>query len=582
MSESGRLDGGRFEDLPKGRRRGKPELDPAKLANQLPPHAAEAEPAVLGCVLVSQQDAATVMNTCEERGVTAQWFYDLRYQTAWVAMAAMHGEGKPIDTVTLQQRLKDEGHLEELGGLAELMRWPGLVPSAANVEYYLELLEEKWLLRSVAKTGTGMVAEVYSVEAGEPTSARQVLARAEQEILRLGEEGQRTNERAIKAILWDVIQELEDYHRGHAQIRGISCGLEYFDKLAGGIGGKNGYQWVIAARPGVGKTSFAMQWAEYAALEYVWWDPVLQKEEATGKLKPIIDVDGEGNQRIRCERRVGVPVGVFSLEMTATSLVQRMIFSRARADLQRWRTGYATSADLKPLEVAVGELGKGTVFIDDVGRCTIESLRAKARRMHRQHGIKLFVVDYLQLLRSGRQRRDDRVQELTEISGDLFALGKELGVPFLILAQMNRDFEKEPNREPRLSDLKDCGAIEQDADLVGFLHYPKLTKEKEEQWDLVRRRRYGEDWSKAPSRVNLLVSKYRHGPSGKPAELLFERSSTRFLDYYVWLKSEGEMQPALGEQGRYPKEGKISEEDVQAAQEMFDRTNPEEGEENSQ
>jgi replicative DNA helicase len=244
----------------------------------------------------------------------------------------------------------------------------------------------------------------------------------------------------------------------------------------------------------------------------------------------------------------GIPVGIFSLEMSAQSLVHKMLFQRARADLQRWRTGFALESDHPKLVKAAAEIASAKVWIDDTGRCSIGELRAKARRWVRQYGIKLFIVDYIQLMRTdGRRFRDDRVQELAEISGELQNLGKQLGVPFLILAQMNRDYEKEPNRAPRLSDLKDCGAIEQDADLVGFLYYPTKEHEtKKEKYVEAMEAVHGKDWSKYPLRVNLILAKNRFGPTGI-VELLFEHHCTHFLDYGRWLKEHGHRAPAMGE-----------------------------------
>lgn len=511
----------------------------------------DAEKSALGCCMLSPD----CVDLGREAGLCNEWFYDMRHQVIWTAMGDVLAAGRALDIVTLQQHLRDRGALEQVGGIGYLSQLSDQVPSAANLSYYLDIIREKWMLRVVEKTGQALATDARSIVEGEKTEVATLVARAEKEILKLCEEGQRTNEVLIKEILREVINELQDYHRGHAQIRGITCGLSYMDKLLGGIGAKNGNYCVLSARPGMGKTSLAMQWAEYAALDYVWWDPVLEKDEKTGKLKPIIDVieeNGEKKEKIRCERRVGVPAGVFSQEMAKVALVQRMVFSRGRGDLQRWRTGFAREADLVPLAKATGELAKSKVFVDDTARCTIETLKAKARRMRRQHGVKFFVVDYIQLLRCSEKRfREDRVQELSEISGELQALGKELDVPFLVLAQMNREFEKDPKRKPRLSDLKDCGSIEQDADQVLFLYEPKLSDSKEEQWEVAKEKVYGPrdevDWSVLPIRVNLFVGKNRYGPAGKDAELLFERSSTRFLDYVEWLKETGQMQLAAGE-----------------------------------
>jgi replicative DNA helicase len=197
---------------------------------------------------------------------------------------------------------------------------------------------------------------------------------------------------------------------------------------------------------------------------------------------------------------------------------------------------------------AAGKLAGARIYIDDEARMTIDTLRARARRMYRQHGVRLFVVDYIQLMRANRVgKRDDRVQELADISAGLQALGKELNCPILVLAQMNRDYEKEPNRKPRLSDLKDCGAIEQDADGVIFLYQAKMNGEAEERWESQVQQVYGNSWSKHPRRVNALVAKNRYGPADKDCELVFHASFTGFEDYGEWQKAHGLKAAAAGE-----------------------------------
>jgi replicative DNA helicase len=520
---------------------GKADQPDSAFADRLPPHSPEAERGLIGCVLDVEGRSMDVMNACEERGVSKEWFYALQNQLVWESMRALHKAGKTVEVIGLQQLLKDRGQLEEAGGIPYLLQCQDESGVASFISNYLDILEEKFIARALVRVGTQMVASVYSVEDGEKTDVRALLAHAEREVLRLGEEAASEREKHIKEILREVVSDLEDYHRGRAQMRGIATGLDYVDKLLCGLGGKNGNYIVLSGRPGMGKTALAMQIAMHAAIDYVWWDPVLSEG------KPIVDKLEDGSERIRFDQRMGVPVGVFTLEMAQTALVQRMLFERAGADVQRWRTGYATLADLQPLVAASGALAGAGIYIDDTGRCTIDTLRAKARRMARQYGIKLFVIDYIQLMRAGGKRfRDDRVQELSEISGDIQSLGKELQIPFVVLAQMNRDYEKDPNRAPRLSDLKDCGSIEQDADLVGFLYKPKMREKEEEQYSAAMEAIYGDDWSTYPVRQNLFFAKNRYGPTGI-AQLLFQKSCTRFLDWVVWLKEHGQKTAALGE-----------------------------------
>jgi replicative DNA helicase len=565
MSTNQRMANGRWqmadgEGMKRTRRR---EPGPKDGGDRLPPYSAEAEQGVLGCILEAPlggraEAAGERLDECEEAGLVEGWFYDLRHQRIWKVMRDLHQAGTGVDVITVQARLKDGGELEECGGIAFLLELQGNAPVGSMLSYYLEIVREKWELRQVVRTGTEMVAGVYSVEDGEATTARALIARATRDILRLQEESAEVGESVLKEVLVSVLADLEDYHRGGAQMRGIGTGLEYLDKLLCGLGGKHGNYIVLSGRPGMGKTSLMMQILEFAALDYVWWDPVLEIG-SDGKLKPAVDVV-DGVERIRCERRVGVPVGVFTLEMAKEALAERILFSRARGDLQRWRTGFATNADMPPLGTAAGALATAKFYIDDVGRATMDGVRAKARRMTRQYGIKLWGLDYVQLLRSGGKRfREDRVQELAEISGEIQLLGKELRAPWMVAAQMNRDYEKDPNRAPRLSDLKDCGSIEQDADVVGLLYKPKLREKQEEEWDEARKNVFGDDWSKAPVRVDLMIAKNRHGPDGG-VQLVFQKSCTRFTDYVSWLKEKGLRASAAGERASHTAELPTNEE----------------------
>ena len=499
----------------------------APAEDRLPPHAEEAEAALLGSILAgTPEQAAEALNLCEERQWQAEWFYDLRHQVIAWAMMDAHRRGVAVSGVVLYQWLADSGRLADAGGAEYVMtklEERGVAPSA--VVSLLDVVQDKWRQRQLLKVGAQISRSIYAAEERVDTQA--VLAEAHAALSAVEESGGR-RDRGIKALLAAVTLELEDYHRGQAQVRGLTTGLRYLDKLLCGIGGKDNNFVVLAGRPGTGKTALALDVALHAALDYEWWEEA--GEEEGGKRK----------------KHRGVPVGIFSLEMTAEALVKRMLFARAKADAQRWRTGMAYAEDFPPLIRATEELGKAAIWIDDQGRLTIDELKARARRWHRQQGIGLFVVDYVQLLTTASRRfREDRVQELAEISGELQKLGKELGVPILVLAQMNRDFEKEPNRRPRLSDLKDCGAIEQDADIVAFLYEPRKADEEEEYVHAMDAT-FGQDWSRRPSRINLLVAKNRNGPTGD-CKLLFQKSCTHFYDYGQWLEEHGFRQAAKGE-----------------------------------
>jgi replicative DNA helicase len=460
-------------DLKRGRRRN-PTIAEATKLDRLPPHSPEAEQGVLGCVLLSPNDC---MGECIEtfkRG--AEEFYDLRHQTIYTALAEMYDQRAAIDLVTLQQRLKDKQILEEVGGIAYLATLPDAVPSAANLSYYMEIVREKYLLRKMIRTCTDVVGRVYDYE-GEVDA---LMDEVERDILRISEDRVQSHSTLIKDLVKKAINTIEDFHQRQGMLTGVGTGFMDLDKMTSGL--HAGEMIVIAARPSMGKTSLAMNIAEHVAID---------------------------------ER---LPVGVFSLEMTAESLVLRMLCSRSRVNLRSVRDGFLAERDFPKLTGAAGKLAGAPLFIDDTAALSILQLRAKARRMAQQYGIKLFVVDYLQLLHSTARRAENRQQEIADISNGIKALAKELNLPVIVLSQLNRELEREKNRKPRLSDLRESGAIEQDADVVGLLYKPSSDEDEGADGG-------GNEQEAVP--VNLLIAKQRNGPTGDVA-LTFLKSYTRF------------------------------------------------------
>jgi replicative DNA helicase len=461
-------------DLKRTPRRKTALPDPAKV-DRLPPHSPEAEQGVLGCVLLSPNDC---MGECIEKFKGGEEvFYDLRHQTIFSALAEMYDRREPIDLITLQQSLKNRQLLEEVGGIAYLAALPDTVPSAANLRYYLEIVQEKYLLRKMIHTCTDVVARVYDHE-GEVDA---LMDEVERDILRISESRVQSQTTTIKDLVKKAINTIEDFHQRQGTLTGIGTGFVDLDKMTSGLHG--GEMIVIAARPSVGKTSLAMNIAEHVAIE----------------------------QRL--------PVGVFSLEMTSESLVLRMLCSRSRVNLRNVREGFLAERDFPKLTGAAGKLASAPLFIDDSSGLSILQLRAKARRMAQQYGIKLFVVDYLQLLHSTARRAENRQQEIADISNGIKSLAKELNVPVVVLSQLNREIEREKGRPPRLSDLRESGAIEQDADVVGLLYKPKAGGDEDEGGSS------GPEEDALP--VNLLIAKQRNGPTGD-VELTFLKSYTRF------------------------------------------------------
>ncbi len=463
--------GGPGVDLKKTRRVTASKVDPAKV-DRLPPHSPEAEQGVLGCILLSPNEC---LGDCIQKFKPGpEVFYDLKHRTIYELLVEMYDSKQAIDLITLQQRLKDNQQLELVGGLAYLSALPDAVPSAANLEYYVEIVREKYLLRKMIQTCTSVVGRLYEQEG----DVEGLLDEVERDILQIGESRIDSVTSSMKDLVHQAITTIEQFHQRQGLLTGVASGFSDLDKMTSGL--HSGEMIVIAARPSVGKTSLAMNIAEHVAVD------------------------------------LNLPVGVFSLEMTAESLVLRMLCSRSRVNLRNIRDGFLAERDFPKLTGSAGKLAGAPVYIDDTAGLSILQLRAKARRLWQQFGIKLFVIDYLQLLHSTARRAENRQQEIADISNGIKALAKELKVPVIVLSQLNRELEREKNRKPRLSDLRESGAIEQDADVVGLLYKSSSGDDDDDS---------GADQDAIP--VNLLIAKQRNGPTGE-IKLTFFRSFTRF------------------------------------------------------
>jgi replicative DNA helicase len=471
MIDSVEGSGAPLPDFKKARRVKAPAVDPEKL-NRMPPHSIEAEQGVLGCLLLDpQQSVGEILNRFKG---TPEFFYHLPHRTVFEHVVAMADAREAVDLITLQQRLKDRGELEAIGGLAYLVSLQDAVPSAANLTYYLDIVWEKYLLRRVLRACADVSSKVYDVE----TEVDKFVDEVETEFLRLSEEKEASKAGAVtmKDLVHEAIGKIEEMHANKGSVSGIATGFHDLDRMTSGF--QPGDMVVIAARPSVGKTSLAMNVAEHVAL------------------------------------RLQVPVGVFSLEMSASSLVLRLLCSHARVNLRTIREGMMGERDFPKLTRAAGELCQSPLFIDDTAGLSILQLRAKARRMHQQHGIKLFVIDYLQLLHSTSRRADNRQQEVADISTGIKALAKELKVPVIVLCQLNREPEKRgAGEKPKLSDLRESGSIEQDADVVGLLY-----RDVKDADEVIENDTFP---------VNLFIAKQRNGPVGE-VPLMFHKGLTRF------------------------------------------------------
>lgn len=511
-----------------------------------PPHSIEAEQGVIGCLLLAPVESAGI---CRETMRGAPVFDDPRHATIYAAAVAMVEEFKGVDLVTLAQKLKDLGELDRCGGLTYLAQLADAVPSAANLPHYLDILLDKWRRRALLtalRAADGQLGGSYEVKEIAATLQDSV------DTILAGQDAQKA--RHLKAILLPVIDSMEKYFRGKAQLSGLSTGLPYMDKVLMGIAPND--MTILAGRPGDGKTSLAMNIVEYLCGRYEWWTETGQRHEDG---KPVM----QGHK--------GINVCVFSLEMTGESLVKRLLFGHAQVCMGTWNTGMASNDDLSRITKSAVKMMNwpGNLYIDDISDATIEQIRSRARRMVKEHNVGLFVLDYIQLLdmEDGRYK-GDRVKELTRISKAIVALKKQLNVPWLVLAQMNRNIEQsEGKRVPILSDLKDCGAFEQDADKVLMLYRPfgKQREQAEEwieagPWEKVQQKNGDWHWKnlmEIPQPVYAFCAKNRTGPTGN-IELLFFKNQTRFEDFREWRVKHNVEQAAKGE--RY--QTKIDPDDV--------------------
>jgi len=440
--------------------------------HRAPPHSVEAEQGVLGSMLISPRDA--IAEVVEK--INAEYFYVPAHQTIYDALVELWNAGQAIDLITFTQVLRDRNLLETIGGAPFVTSLFTFVPTAANVAYYLGIVRDKYILRQIIAASTESVRRAYE----EQDEVSELLDEVEQKIFAVGEDRFKGQMLSMKDQVMEAIESIEKLYERKGGITGISSGFIEFDRMTSGL--HPAEMIVIAARPSMGKTALAMNIAEHVAI----------------------------NEKLA--------VGVFSLEMSSQQLVQRLLCSRARVNLQKVRDGFLGERDFPSLTAAASKLAEAKIFIDDSASLTILELRAKARRLKAQQDIQLIIVDYLQLLRStSRRAQDNRQLEISEISAGLKGLAKELKIPVIVVAQLNRQPEQRTGGKPRLSDLRESGSIEQDADLVGLLVRPEMYEEDDE----ARQEKSGE--------AELIIAKQRNGPVGE-IPLTFLKEFTRFED----------------------------------------------------
>jgi len=445
-----------------------PQLDYLRV----PPHSVEAEQSVLGGLLLDNAAWDRITDVLSEDD-----FYRFDHRLIWQHITRLVGLARPADVVTVHESLASAGKAEDVGGLAYLNALAHNTPSAANIRRYAEIVRERAMLRKLITVADEISATAFSPQGKE---ARQLLDEAESKVFQIAQEGARgaTGFQEINPLLKQVVERIDElYHReGDSDVTGVPTGFTDLDRMTSGL--QPGDLVIVAGRPSMGKTAFSMNVGEYVAIEQ------------------------------------GLPVAVFSMEMGAVQLAMRMVGSVGMLDQHRMRTGKLSSEDWPRLTHAVQQVQEAQIYIDETPALNAMEVRARARRLARQCGqLGLVIIDYMQLM-SATSSGENRATEISEISRSLKSLAKELNCPVVALSQLNRGLEQRPNKRPIMSDLRESGAIEQDADLILFIYRDEV---------------YNPD-SPDKGTAEIIVGKQRNGPIGS-VRLTFQGASTRFLNH---------------------------------------------------
>lgn len=432
--------------------------------DRVPPQNKEAEQSVLGAVFLSKEALTTAIEILRPED-----FYKTAHQRIFQTMVDLYEKGEPVDLVTVTADLSDHKLLDEVGGVTYITEIASSVPTAANIEYYAKIVEEKSLLRRLIHTATKIANDGYSRE----DDVTEIVADAEKYIMEIGQNRNSGGFQAIRDVLLETYERIEILSQRRGDITGIPTGYTDLDKMTAGF--QRSDLIILAARPSVGKTAFALNVAQNVAA------------------------------------RAGETVAIFSLEMGATQLVQRMICAEGNLDASRMRSGALEEDDWQKLTMAIGTLAKAPIFIDDTPGVTVQDIRAKCRRLQAERGLGMILIDYLQLIQ-GRGKGDNRQQEVSEISRTLKGIARELNVPVIALSQLSRGVEQRQDKRPMMSDIRESGSIEQDADIVAFLYrddyYDKETENK--------------------NVIEIIIAKQRNGPTGT-VELAFLKEFNKFV-----------------------------------------------------
>lgn len=437
------------------------------MPDRTPPHHMEAEQAVLGSIFLEPESLITASEY-----LTSSDFYFTAHQKIYAAMIALGEEGEPVDIVSVTSRLKDQGVLDEVGGVEYLTDLSISVPTAANIAFYAKVVAEKALLRKLIRVASEIAAQAYA--SVDPVET--ILADAEKAILDLSQKRTQTGFVKISDILMETYTHLERISQKSGEVTGVATGYHDLDRLTSGF--QNSDFIVVAARPSVGKTAFALNVAQ--------------------------------NVAVRSRR----PVAIFSLEMSASQLAMRMLAAEANIDAGKLRTGKLTEEEWEKLIMGMGTLADAPIYIDDTPGITVMEIRSRLRRLAAELGdLGMVMIDYLQLITGRSRGGDNRQQEISEISRHLKGTARELNVPVVALSQLSRAVEQRQDKHPMLSDIRESGSIEQDADIVAFLYRDDYYNPDTEEKNI----------------VEVIVAKQRNGPTGK-VKLAFLKEFNKFVN----------------------------------------------------
>ena len=433
---------------------------------KIPPHNIEAEKALLGSALIRGEVMHDITDIINEHS-----FYSGQHRSIWLVLNELHSKAAPIDVLSVSARLKEKDLLDQAGGMSYLSELINVVPSSTNARHYAEIVEKKYLMRELLRAAESITGLGYD----EESEIHEILEKAEKALYAVTNKTGSSKFIAIKDTLDEAWDRLDHLHKTKDELRGIPTGYPELDNKLAGF--QKSDLIILAARPSMGKTAFALDIARKAAINYK------------------------------------VPVAIFSLEMSSQQLVDRMLSAESQVDAWKIRTGHNLSVenDFKAIGEAISRLSSAPIYIDDMPGNNILKMRAVARRLKNEKGLGLIIVDYLQLMLPTQTRNvDNLVQQITEISRSLKNLARELEVPVLALSQLSRAVEQRGGK-PRLSDLRDSGSIEQDADVVMFIH-----------------READQDQGGRKEEAEILIEKHRNGPTGV-AKLFFDSKKTTFL-----------------------------------------------------